>query len=187
MIFVSFSSSAQKMKIIAGDLHGLKEQTSYDVKFTYDSIVIGRGVPEKEYLDAISARWELIEPGKGPAFVKMWFDDRSLLYEPTFINNFEKSSKKKLNDKNAKYVLLLKTNFIEGGWDAGIEGSNAIMGGELWIVESDDNSKIKAKIRLRDSQGHNNQGGDFEMTNRINSAYAAAGKWLGIYLQKHSE
>lgn len=187
LILVSFSSSAQKMKVISGNLQELKSQTSYDIKFTYDTIIIGRGVPEKEYLKAVSERWEAREAGKGAAFVKMWFDDRSLLYEPTFIKNFEKSSKIKLKDKGASYLLLFKTNFIEGGWDAGIEGSNAIIAGELWIVDSNDPSKVKAKITVRDSQGHNNHGGDFEMTNRISSAYAAAGKWLGIYLSKHSK
>ncbi len=68
------------MKIIQGSLQGLKDQASYDIKFSYDSMVVGRGIPENEYLDNVSARWELKEPGKGPAFVKMWFDDRERLY-----------------------------------------------------------------------------------------------------------
>ncbi len=186
LIAVSFSANAQKMKVIEGSLQGLKEQTSYDIKFSYDSMVIGRGIPEAEYLANLSARWNAKEPGKGAAFVKKWFDDRKLQYEPEFNKNFEKHSNIKLNDTNAKYTLLLKTNFTEGGWDAGIEGSCAIIAGELWVVESVDNSKVKAKISIRDSQGKNNFGGDFEMTNRIKSAYGSAGKWLGIYLQKHS-
>lgn len=184
-VFISFSATAQKMKTISGNLQGLKDQTSYDIKFYYDSISVGRGVPEKDYVQAVSMRWDAKEKGKGDVFSKMWFDDRARLYEPTFIANFEKASKIKLTDPSAKYTLLLKTYYIEGGWDAGIEGSNAIIAGELWIVESADNSNVKAKISIRDSQGNNNHGGDFEMTNRIKSAYASAGKWLGIYLQKH--
>jgi hypothetical protein len=187
LIVISFSSQAQKMKIIQGSLQGLKGQTSYDIKFSYDSMFVGRGIPENEYLDAVSARWELKEPGKGPAFVKMWFDDRQRLYEPEFVKNFENHSKIKLNDKNATYTLLLKTNSTEGGWDLWMEGSAAIIAGELWIVESADHSKVKARIRLRDSQGKDSNGGDFEMTTRIKSAYASAGKWLGIFILKHSE
>ena len=175
------------MKIIQGSLQGLKGQASYDIKFSYDSMFVGRGIPENEYLDAVSARWELKEPGKGPAFVKMWFDDRQRLYEPEFVKNFENHSKIKLNDKNATYTLLLKTNSTEGGWDLWMEGSAAIIAGELWIVESADHSKVKARIRLRDSQGKDSNGGDFEMTTRIKSAYASAGKWLGIFILKHSE
>jgi hypothetical protein len=187
LIVISFSSSAQKMKIIQGSLQGLKDQASYDIKFSYDSMVVGRGIPENEYLDNVSARWEVKEPGKGPAFVKMWFDDRERLYEPEFVKYFENHSKIKLNDKDATYTLLLKTNSTEGGWDLGIEGSVAIIAGELWIVESADHSKVKARIRIRDSQGKDNHGGDFDMTTRIKSAYASAGKWLGIFILKHSD
>ena len=64
-------------------------------------MVCGSGHPRKEYLADVSARWELKEPGKGPAFVKMWFDDRKRLYEPEFVKNFESHSKIKLNDKDA--------------------------------------------------------------------------------------
>lgn len=81
------------MKVIAGNLQGLKGQTSYDMKFTYDSMLIGRGIPEKEYLDNLSTRWDQKEPAKGAVFVKKWFDDREKLYEPEFIMSFEKASK----------------------------------------------------------------------------------------------
>jgi hypothetical protein len=174
------------MKVIAGNLQGLKGQTSYDLKFTYDSITVGRNIPEEKYLHDISARWEIKERGKGATFVKMWYDDRQGLYEPAFVESFEKSSKVKLHDQEAKYTLVFKTHWVEGGWDLGIEGSRAIIAGELWIVESGDNNKVKAKISIRDSQGNNSDGGDFDMTKRIKRAYAAAGKWLAIYLDKHA-
>lgn len=187
LLILSLPSVAQKMKILSGDLEGLRNESTFHIKFTYDNIVIGQGLREKDYLDKVSARWEEREPGKGPLFVKQWYDDRSRLYEPAFIKSFEAQSRWKLQDSNAKYTLILKTQHLEGGWDVGVAESSAILGGELWIVETADNSKVKAIVSVVDSQGANSSGGDFNMTNRIKSAYAAAGKWLAIFMMKKSK
>ena len=189
LIILSFSATAQRMKLLSGSLKDLKGQTSYDVQFKYDGMLVGRGIPEKTYLDGLKTRWEEKEPGKGKgsSLVNKWFDDRKVRYEPAFIKNFEQYSKVKLNDKNAKYTLLLKTMITEGGWDIGIEGGGGIIAGELWIVESADSNKVVTKINFYDSRGIDKNGGDFEMTTRIKSAYAITGKWLGIFYRKKSK
>jgi hypothetical protein len=187
LLVVSTSAVAQKMNLVSGSLKEFKDVASFDIKFTYDSMIIGRGVPEKEYLDKIKNRWEVREPGKGQAFEKMWFESRAKLYEPAFIRNFEDYSLKKLNDENAKYTLLLKTTRTEGGFDFGVHGKEAIIAGELLIVESADNNKVKAKIVFYDGRGSNNTGGDFNMDSRIKSAYNGTGKWLGIYFRKKAK
>jgi hypothetical protein len=189
-VFVIFASSAfaQKMTLVAGDLKGLKGVPSFDVKFDYDSMTVGKAdIPEKEYLQSVSERWEAREPGKGKVFEKIWFENRTRLYEPAFIKNFEEATLKKLNDKSAKYTLLLKTRNTEGGFDFGVHGKEATLAGQLWIVESADNSKVKAKIKFTDSRGANSTGGDFNMPSRIKSAYDATGKWLGIFFNRKSK
>ena len=184
VIFAILSTSATAQKIISCSLKGLKEQKSYDIKFTYDSMVVGVNMPEKQYLAQKKSDWEIKEPGKGSDFVEQWFYDRKDRYEPTFIRNFEKYSDIKLADKNAKYTLVLKTTRTEGGWNIGIASHPGEIEGELWIVDSADQSNIIAKIGFSRFSGKNSNGGDFEMTARINSAYAIAGRWLGTFVVK---
>lgn len=179
--------SAQKMRILSGDLTGLKGIKSYNIKFSYDSLTIGISVPEQTYLADIKERWEQREPGKGVYFVKLWFSDRKELYEPNFVKNFERFSAIQLYDSTAKYTLLVKTKRTEGGWSVGILSNPGEIDGELWIVESADNTKVKARIGFYKFSGSEFYGGDFEMTNRINSAYALAGKGLGYFVKGKSK
>ena len=189
MIFIiaGNNATAQKRKLLGGSLDGLKEQTSYDLKFTYDSMMIGEVVPEKQYLAEKKRDWEVKEPGKGYVFVDQWFNVREARYEPTFIKNFEKYANVKLNDKNAKYALIVKTKRTEGGWNLGITSHPGEIDGEMWVVESADHSKVIAKIGFYDFRGKISTGGDFEMTNRINSAYELAGKGLGDFIKRKSK
>jgi len=184
LLILCYSASAQKIKLISGSLKDIKGQTSFAIQFSYDSMLVGKDTHEKDYLKDLRMRWEAEETGKGTAFVNKWFDDRKRLYEPSFIQNFEKFSDLKLNDSISKYTLLLKTKLTEGGWNVGVAETYAIIAGELWVVESADHTNIKAKIVFYDSRGDDFSGGDFHMTNRIKSAYESAGKWLGIFVYR---
>ncbi len=178
---------AQKRKLIYGSLQGLKNERSFAVSFTYDSMIIGVDMPERKYLEQKKNDWEEREPGKGSAFVKQWFGDRVDYYEPTFVKNFEKYSGKKLNDPNAKYMILLKTKQTEGGWTVGVVGHPGEIDGEMWVVETANPSHVIAKIAFINFYGNKSSGGDFEMTNRIEAAYAFTGKWMGDFIRKKSK
>jgi hypothetical protein len=177
---------AQRIKLASGSLNGLKAQKSYDVKFTYDSMIVGESMPEREYLQKKKKEWEQKEPGKGSAFVNQWFDDREILYEPAFRKNFEKYSKVRLGDKGAPYTLILKTKRTEGGWDVGVMGHPGEIDGELWIVATADPARVIAKIHFHELPGKNSDGGDFKMTTRIQSAYEIAGKGLADFIRRKS-
>lgn len=180
-------ATAQTIKLTSGSLQGLKSQTSYNIKFTYDSLMVGTDMPERIYLDEKRTQWERKEPGRGFDFVKFWFDDRKETYEPTFIYNIEKYAKIKLNDIDANYILLVKTKRIEGGWTVGVMNHPAEIDGELWIVDTMDNSKVVARIGFYNIAGNKFFGGDFEMATRIQSAYMFAGKGLGYYLKRKAK
>ncbi len=186
LIFVIASTDAiaQERKLISGSLNGLKGEKSFDILFTYDSLHVGDYVPESQYLAQKNRDWELKEPGKGPAFVAQWFDDRQKLYEPAFIKGFATFNKVKLKDKNAKYTLLVKTKRMEGEWHVGIASNPVEIDGELWIVESADHRIVIAKIVFFEVLGKVGYGGDFDMTRRIQSAYEFAGKLLGDFLKR---
>lgn len=187
VLALSLQAEAQKMKLISGSLGPLKGQTSYGIEFTYDSMLIGTGVRERTYLRQKKDEWELKEPGRGSDFVEQWFRDRKRLYEPAFIQKFERYSSLRLDDPAAKYTLIVKTKNTEGGWNAGVVGHPGEITGEMWVVESADKTNILAKISFFEFTGKNSTGGDFEMTQRIKSAYEITGRWLGDFLRRKTK
>lgn len=189
LLMLSFATRAQKMELFNGSLKSLKSQASYDIKFIYDSMIIGLNTSEKDYLDEKRRLWEQKEPGtnKGSDFVRLWFEDRNNSYEPAFVKNFEQYTRIKLNDKNATYTLIVKTKRTEGGWNLGIASHSGEIDGELWIVESANSDMVIAKITFFNIQGDDYFGGDFEMTRRIKSAYKRAGTLLGYFVKKKSK
>lgn len=187
LAFVAVSVSAQKRELVQGSLNGLKAQKSYNIEFTYDDIIVGKHVPEKQYLEDKRQKWNELERGKGDDFVENWFNARERLYEPAFIVSFEKFAHVKLEDERAPYTLILKTRHIEGGWNLGIATHGGEMSGELWIVETADPKKVVAIITLFECRGKDAYGGDFEMPGRIRSAYESAGKWLGEFIRRKAK
>lgn len=181
------SAGAQKMKLIYGDLKPLKGQKSYDIIFNYDSMTVGTGTREKVYLRQKKSDWEIKEPGRGSDFVEQWFGDRKRLYEPAFIEKFEHYSYLKLADPSAKYTLIVKTINTEGGWNAGIVAHPGEITGEMWVVETADKSNVIAKVSFFEFTGKVSTGGDFEMTQRIESAYEVTGRWLGDFLRRKTK
>jgi hypothetical protein len=184
---VTISTFAQKRELVYGSLNGMKAQKSYAITFTYDSMFVGMQIPEEVYLETKRKAWDDKEPGKGADFITQWYNGRQKLYEPAFIKSFEKFSLLKLNDKDAKYTMILKTSYVEAGWNIGVVDHAGEIGGELWIVESADTSKIVAIITLFECLGTDSYGGDFEMPRRIQSAYASAGKWLGEFIRRKAK
>jgi hypothetical protein len=188
-LFISSSSSttAQKVKLLSGRLSQVKGEKEFNIRFSYDSMIVGSAKNETEYLKEKKEAWELKEEGRGILFVKSWFDDREKLYAPAFIKHFENYSRVKLKPENSRYTLIIKTKRTEGGWDAGVMGMPGEIDGEMWIVESSDFSKTIAKVGFYNFKGSTFYGGDFEMTKRIQSAYVLVGKVLGDYLRKKSK
>ena len=167
----------------------VKGQKSYNIIFRYDSMLVGMADPnpEKVFLLEVKKRWEDREPGRGSDFIQEWFEDRKLLYEPSFIQNFKQYAKVELPDPQAAYTLIVKTKHTEGGWFGGVLAHPGQIDGELWIVESADQSKVVARIAFYKFTGKIQYPGDFEMTTRIQSAYAIAGKGLGDFVKRKSK
>lgn len=184
ILVLSESGNAQKIKLKSGNFTELKGQKSFGLKFTYDSMVIGENLPEDQYLEKKKMDWNLKEEGRAAAFVTQWYEDRKQLYEPAFAKGFDKFSRKWTLDKDSKFTIILKTKRTEGGWNAGVVSHAAEIDGELWIVESENEGNIIVRIVFYDVKGKISNGGDFEMTTRIQSAYQIAGELLGFYLKR---
>ena len=185
---LSTPALSQKMKLLSGSLKPLKGQKSYSIIFRYDSMTVGGdGMSEKNYLRQKKNDWEMKEPGRGSDFVEKWFADRKRLYEPGFISKFEPYSDLKLDEGSAMYTFIVNTQNTEGGWNAGVMGHPGEISGELWVVESANKSNVIAKILFFEFTGKTSYGGDFEMTQRIQSAYEVTGRWLGDFVRRKSK
>jgi len=180
---------AQRVKLLAGSLKSLKGQKSFNIVFRYDSMLVGMADPrpEKVFLSEVKSRWDEREPGKGSDFIQEWFEDRKLLYEPAFIQHFKQYAKVELPDPQAPYTLIVKTKHTEGGWFGGVLAHPGEIDGEIWVVASADPSKVVARIGFYKFTGKIQYPGDFEMTTRIQSAYAIAGKGLGDFVKRKSK
>jgi hypothetical protein len=188
-LFVNAQQTAPYTRLLVGNTKSFKQlkgQKSYNLIFDYDSMLVGRDVPEVEFLNKKKETWEAKETGKGAEFEQMWFADRKRRYEPTFIRNFEKFAKVKVGDSAAKYTLILKTTRTEGGWNAGVVQSPAMLDLELAVVETADRNKVIVKIGFPAVKGRKYQGGDFEMTERILDAYMYASKALGEFMKQRT-
>jgi len=187
LLLVSSSVAGQSIKLMSGDLRVLKGQKSYSIIFQYDNMLIGTGIPERAYLAEKRKQWELKEEGYGEEFVSRWFQSRADFYEPTFTSQFTKYSKVRLDDRNARYTLILKTQRTEGGWDGGVIGHPGEIDGLMLVVESANLEKVVATIRFKEIPGKSSNGGDFEMINRIRLAYQNAGKGLGMFFKRKTK
>lgn len=187
ILFSLTSANAQKRILLAGSLSGLKGEQSYALKFEYDSMIVGYDKTEQQYLEEKKAIWEANERGKGEEFVRQWFDDRTRRYEPAFIRSFEKYTNIKLNDRDAKYTMIVKTIRTEGGWDVGVMSIPGEIDAEIWIVETRDESVVIAKVGFYGFLGKISSGGEFDMTRRIQSAYEALGKWTIDFLKRKAK
>ena len=180
--------SAQKIKVTDGNLNALKGQSQFDIKFTYDdNLKVGK-LTEKEYITKKMAKVEEDEPGRGEHWKDMWYEDRSVHFEPKFtelLNHYvEGDVMFRPGIKGAKYTMVVNTVFIEPGFNVGVARKNASVDLEIMIVPVDNPSEVLTRIMIYAAPGRSMGYGDYDIGIRVGEAYAKAGKELGRYLMK---
>lgn len=173
---VTCNVSAQKIKVVEGNLDALKNETNINTEFTYDDLKVGK-MSEADYIAKKRGEVEKKEAGKGDQWEKAWKEDRKNHYEPQFNNLFTKEGKFNI-DLKAKYTIIIHTTFIEPGYNIGISKKNAYIDAEAIVVETANKSKVIAKVTIHNAPGRTFWGGDFDSGIRIGEAYAKAGKEL---------
>ena len=182
VIFLGSRSFAQKIELIEGNISPLKSEKSIDFAFSYDSIMMGKGKTEAEYVSKKTAEYNKKTPGKGDAWAKAWKEDRETRYQPAFTKNFEEYSTLKMS-AGAKYTLIFKTNFIEPGFNMMVHQEPAQISGQAWIVETANKSHVIAKLSLIKAPGRGYFGSEYDTGERITEAYESAGRGLGYYFR----
>lgn len=176
-------SNAQKITVLEGDLKPLKEEKSVNIKFVYDDMQVGQ-MTEEEYLNKKVAEFNEKEAGRGDRWRISWNDDRAALFEPKFIELFNKSGNIGINNSPQKYTMIFHTIFTEPGFNVGVVRANASINAIVSIVETENPDNLIAKVQILNAPGRGALGFDFATGPRIMEAYAAAGKQLAKTIQK---
>jgi hypothetical protein len=187
MVVFTSTTFAQRIKLIEGELTPLKGISSFQTQFTYDNMMVGKDMSEKEYIADKKGKLDEKEPGRGDKWEKAWVDDRKERFEPQFRELFAKHSGVSTVDEKAPYTLIFKTTRTEPGWNVGVMRVPAYIDGEAWIVETANPDKVVAKISILKSPGRDAWGADFETGYRLQEAYAKAGKELGGFIKSKSK
>jgi len=183
LAFVVTNLSAQRFKIVEGDLSFLRGETSINVEYAYDGMSVGKFATEKEYVDSKISDYNSKKPGKGDAWAKAWVADRTTRFQPSFKELFEQYSGLSVR-QTSKYTLIFKTTSTEPGYNIYISRKNAEISGEAWLVLTSDKTKKLAVITVYRSPGRTFGGEDYDSGLRISEAYACAGKKLGKFMKK---
>lgn len=181
--------SAQRVELKSGDIAVLSGQKTVNVEYDYSEFGVGKFATEKEYLDKKSAEYNAKEAGKGDAWKKAWVDDRKNRFEPKFEELFNKGMADKglqavQSRPDATYTLIVRTKFVEPGFNVGVMRKNAYVDYEVDLVESANKSAKVAQMNLRNVPGGQFGGFDFDTGVRIAESYAKAGKSLAAFLDK---
>ncbi|WP_138481783.1 hypothetical protein [Dyadobacter bucti] len=180
---------AQRVDLRSGDVNVLSGQKTVNVEYDYSEFGVGKFATEKEYLDKKTAEYNGKEAGKGDTWRKAWADDRKNRYEPKFEELFNKG----MEDKgltavqarpDAAYTFIVRTKFVEPGFNVGVMRKNAYVDYEIDLVESANKSSKVAEITMRNVPGGQFGGFDFDTGVRIAESYAKAGKSLAAFLDK---
>lgn len=176
--------SAQRIKLLEGNLSPLKSEKTIYTEFTFDNMKVGKYDKEADYVRDKTAEYNKKEAGKGDKWAQSWVDDRTDRFKPKFNDLFTKEIGMSI-DNHAKYTLIYKTTFTEPGYNIAISRKNASTNAEVWIVETHNKDKVIAKLSVTRAEGRMAFGMDFDTGARLAEAYAIAGREVAEFIKKN--
>jgi hypothetical protein len=182
-------SFAQKLDVRSGDVGVLAGEKMVNVEYDYSNFGVGKFATEKEYLEKKSAEYNAKEAGKGDSWKQAWVEDRKNRFEPKFEELFNKGLEGKGialvgGNAGAKYTLIVRTTFVEPGFNVGVMRKNATVDFVFDLVETANKSSKVAQMALNKVPGAIAFGMDFDTGARLAESYAKAGKVLANYIEK---
>lgn len=177
-MLISSAAIAQKVKLTKGSLESLQDQTSINVEFTYDNMIVGKDLKEEDYIKRKKDEYNEKEAGRGDTWEKAWVNDRTQRFEPQFAELFQKHSQRTINTEG-KYTLIFHTIRTEPGFNVGVWREAARIDAHVSIVETLNRNSVIAEFTVMNAPGRDAMGYDFDTGYRIQEAYAKSGKELG--------
>jgi hypothetical protein len=180
---------AQRVDVRSGDVGVLSGQKTVNVEYDYSSFGVGKFATEQEYIDKKVAEYNSKEAGRGDNWKKAWVDDRENRFEPKFEELFNKGMEDKglqavQSRPDAAYTMIVRTKFVEPGFNVGVMRKNAYVDYEIDLVESSNKSNKVAELGMRNVPGAMAMGMDFDTGARLAESYAKAGKTLAAFFDK---
>ncbi|MDF3028198.1 MAG: hypothetical protein K0S23_2505 [Fluviicola sp.] len=189
LLGATLSSNAQKIRTESGDLSFLKGQTELNIKYDFSDFQVGGFSSESEYKNKKIKEYNEKEAGRGDTWENSWERDKKDRFPNKFEELFDKGLTGKIhaaqNNEKATYTLIVKTTFIEPGFNIGVMRRSAAVAFEYIFVESGDESKVMAKLKQPDVPGSQFGGYDYDTGARISESYAKGAKMLAAYMLKN--
>ena len=122
-IFMLFSMNIfAQAKLISGDLKVLKGQTEVILSYDYSNMGVGKYKNADEYASEKVAEMNKKKEGTGDAWLEKWKSDRTERFQPSFrkdfngeVDSYNLSGKD--DSPNAKYTFIVRTTFMEPGFN----------------------------------------------------------------------
>ncbi len=182
-------AQAQKITLESGSLDIMKSEKLFNIAYDYSEVSVGKFTSEDDYINKKVTDYNAKEPGKGDQWKESWLSDRDARYKVSFEELFNKYIGKKdisISDENtdAKYTFVLKTTFIEPGYNIHISRRPAMINVIFKLVETANPSNVLFELKSLKNPGNSFGGYDYDTGVRIQEAYAKCGKELANYLLK---
>ena len=176
---------AQRIDVVSGSISKLANQKIVNLEYDYTNLLVG-DTKESEYI-----QMQVAKSDKGDEWRKAWLNDRPTRYQPKFeelLNNYisDLGMVFKPGATDAAYLMILKTNMIEPGFNVGVARKSARIDVEISIVENNPGRNCVGKFSIQNVPGAA-MGfyQDYDSGNRIAEAYAKCGKTFGKYITKN--
>lgn len=183
-----------KARLDSGSLDFLKHQSVVNVAFNYDGLRVGqinrKSVPEQEYIDKRASESGANSQGSDQNFRQEWIGNRTSKYQPKFLALLNKQFEERKPSLDfgtypeATYTMVMKSTYLDPGWNAGIVMRPALLSADVTFVKTQNPSNPLAKISLINMQGMDPMGLAFDQSWRIQESYAMGGKRLGALIRK---
>ena len=189
-VMFSMTAEAQKITVEKGRLDFLKGISELNVEYDFSNFAVGKFDTEAEYIEKKKNEYNADEAGKGDEWEKQWHADKENTYQRRFeemMNTVFVSKDANIlvsENMDAAYTLILKTTFMEPGFNVGISSKNASINVEVIFIETADPANHIAMIIMNKVPGNALFGSDFDVEQRIGAAYGEAGLKLAQYLWK---
>lgn len=179
-------ASAQRYEILSGKLENLKGIPEYNVTFDYSEIKIHGYDTEEAYLKDKMRKREHVS-GKAEKFREDWFADRTKLYEPAFIEYFNKLFKKGeikvAQNASVKYTMNIKTTWVYPGYNAGTAIEPSKISAIITVSETANPNNILVSLAFDKAIGLEHELGN-GLGDRISWAYEKLAKNMAIQLKR---
>lgn len=188
--FAITAARAQKIAVTAGDISSFKGIGELNVEYDFSDFGVGKFKTEQEYIDKKKKEYNDDEAGKGDAWEENWHADKENTYQPKFEELFNIVMLSKGTGieagtyPDAEFTLVLKTTFLEPGFNVGISSKNASIDVIAYLVRTGDESNHLVDITMTKVPGNGLFFGEYDAEGRIAQAYATAGEKLAAYICK---